>query len=215
MTLKDTDEGDWKGVERLAVGHALLANEPLALTTRRLADATGKDRSNVGRTVRALVDAGLLVPEPASKRKGAPGKQPQHAYRLADSHRAQLEAALEQQPEPGTLGSGLQFVLAGASESRLPALLEALSDPDAASQLAWSAQLDSSPQEYLLVFDGPTASRDANSLVSVLAAAGVPARRGSVGAVTVGPRFLREARQATDMATRTSIRRRTRQAAAG
>lgn len=215
MTLEAGSDAGWRSRERLAVGRALLAAEPAAMTARELAEAVGKNQSNVRRTANAMVDADLLVAEQAPLRHTGSGRQPKVVYRLADAERRRLRTILDARNDLGTLAEGLEVVLADASGARLPALLAVMTEPEAAPQLAWSALVDGEPQEYLFAFEGPGARSGATSLVAVLAAADIPSRRASIAGVVAGHRFLAEARQATTAATRVAIRQATRRAATG
>jgi DNA-binding MarR family transcriptional regulator len=213
MTRKD-DKG-WAGEDRLAIGRALLRLHPQPSTARELAEATGKDRSNVGRTVESMAAADLLVRERPPRHRSGPGRQPKWAYRLADSEKEKLERSLTISANPGALRKGQQLVLAAATGPRFAELLEAIVDAEAASQLAWSALIDGDPQECLAAFEGSTAVSLANELVAVLSRAGIPSRRVTVAQVSIGHEFLEEANRATRSATGTAIRLATRRASAG
>lgn len=215
MTLKDDRDSDWRPLARQGIGRALLAAGPGGLAARELAEATGKDPSNVRRTARAMADADLLTVGKPAQPEGGRGRPSTAAYRLAAGERERLEAILETGGGLGILGPGLQIVIADAAGARLADLQEVIAEPEAAPQLAWSAIVDGQPQEYLLAFEGPVAASAATKLVTVLTKAGIPSRRASVAGVTAGHRFLAEAREASSAAARVAIRQATRRAATG
>lgn len=212
MTLEGSER--WRGT-RLELAQTFLAVHPRPTTAPELAEATGRDPSNVRKAVQSMVGEGLLTIEKPVRRQGGSGMQAREAYRLEDAEVQQVEALLATKVVPGALEQGLQLVVAEASPARLSDLMAVVTEPEATSQLAWSAAIDGEPQTYLFAFEGVAAVAVATTLAAVLNESGIPSRRATVAQVSAGHRFLSEAGRTATAVSRISIRQATRRAAMG
>jgi DNA-binding MarR family transcriptional regulator len=196
----------------ILIGRALLLATRDALTATELADATGRDPSNLKKVADAMVDAGLLTRETPAHRANRRGRRPRSAYALDPTGREALERLLAQTTEAGRLRPGQQLVFAELGDPHIEDLLHVIGDSGAATQATWSALCDGDRQEYMIAFEGDGSDQLAVDLMAALSAAKIRVRRASVSNVRPISETLEQARRATRAAERSRLRQRTRQA---
>jgi len=172
----------WQGEVRFAVGRALLAAHPGALTAARLAAATGRDQSNIRKVAEILAEEGLIEPRtPVASDRGQ-GRQPKFAYALREGAREELEAALQGQVEKGKMLPSQQVVFVEAGE-KMDVLLDVLAEEGTAARGSWAALCDGSRQELIIAFEGSDAVNASLDLMTIFSSAGLEASRGSISLV--------------------------------
>ena len=209
--MDQDDQSRWHGA-RLALGQALLTSSQEYLTASELAEATGKDASNVGKLAERMVADGLLRSREPRRIGGHRGRRPSKEYALMAGGRVRLDELLETRI-PGALCRGQQLILAEVDQRTYGDLLLVLSDTSVLSQATWSALWHGDRQEYVIAFgddDGLV-----GDMAAALDAAGIPFRRTTVVNVGSAQQLVAQARRASRTAERTRLRQRTRRAAAG
>jgi DNA-binding MarR family transcriptional regulator len=205
---------DWSRPAELLIGRALLLAARDVLTAAELADATGRNPSNLKKVADEMVDTGLLTRETPTVDANRRGRRPRSAYALGPGARTALERHLAQTIEPGRLGPGQQLVFAEFADPGIEDLLHVISNSGAAGQATWSALCDGDRQEYVIAFDGDGSDRLAVDLMAALSAAKIRVRRTSVSQVRPMSEMLEQARRALRAAERSRLRQRTRRAGA-
>lgn len=171
----------WSGEVRLAIGKALLAH-PEGLTAKQLAEATGRDPSNLRKVAEMMIEAGLVGHRPPRTSGTVRGRQPTAAYALEGDVADELRAALRDQLEDGQLRPSQQIVRVEAGE-KIGTLMDVLAEEGTAARGAWAAISDGDRQEMVIAFDGSDAVNASLDLMAVFSAAGLQASRSTISLV--------------------------------
>jgi hypothetical protein len=203
----------WHRATWREIGRVLLAHGGVPMTATDIAKKTRKDQSNTRKLARAMARHGLIDEVRPNKTASSRGRPPETAFALAEQHVESLEEALTASIEPGTLRRGQQLVLAEASSDGHADLLDALTEAGFGARGRWSALIDGDRQEYVMVFEGEDAARDAIDLMGMLAAAEMRCRRITVTDVLPAHELVARSRETARNARRLRLRRETRRAA--
>ena len=195
---------------RLAIAKALL-DSPRPLTPGELARKTRRDQSNVRRMAGQMAAEGLLVRYPPGDAGRRVGRKPTAAYGLASGEKAALESHLKNDRPPGTLRNGQQLVFASIDGQQLLDVMEVMAKRGSASEIDWTASVDGSRQERMMVFEGEDALERADDLMAALTALKVECSRGSIADIATGKRSIEKAKRVSAIAAETALDQASRQ----
>jgi hypothetical protein len=198
----------WRGEVRLAIGKALLAH-PAGLTAKQLAEATGRDPSNLRKVAETMIEAELVGRCPPRTSGTVRGRQPTAAYALAGDAEGELRAALRDHLESGQLRPSQQIVWVEAGE-KFDTLMNVLAEEETAARGAWAAISDGARQEMMIAFDGSDAVDASLDLMAIFSAAGLQASRSNLSLVEGIADLIKSAQRRHDLASRGAARRRAR-----
>jgi hypothetical protein len=197
---------------RVSIGHALLATVG-AVTANQLAASLRKNQSNVKKEADRAARLGLITlcsdpPPPATQ-----GRPARTAYRLTSKQRSRAGAELPKwtPSQPGAIGRlqrGQELVAATAAPPHTSDLLHVIAEAEEAQKAAWLALCG---EEMLFAFDGPDPVSSAFALLTLLDAAEIPARRGTISQVDATRNAVERARDTVERSRTARARRRTRQ----
>jgi hypothetical protein len=182
------------------------------LVAGRVAEALGRDASNIAGLLKGLVGDGLVTVQLPERRERV-GRPPKDAYALSPQGEAELIKAI--QPSVGKLADGDHIVLADASVASLPELLHLLADAECAARGAWSFLLTGMGREQAVAFRGRHAASDAADLLSVLAGARIRSRHVIVTDLQSATDLRADARRRAREAQRAQLASDTRRATTG
>jgi hypothetical protein len=187
------------------IGRALLAADQ-PQTPRQIAEALGRDSSNVKADLEEMREEGLVERGAPPARTGKPGRPTAATWALAAAHVSALETAIQSASAVGAINRGQQVVFASAAGRPLPELLDVLADAQMTAGASWSALLDGGRQEFMVVFDGRDSAEQAIQFEAALSRVDVPAHRAAVTRVQRSDELVKRAARASRAARRARMR---------
>jgi hypothetical protein len=216
----------WGSPQRRDLAIAIRDAGGLGLTPTQLARITQRRPQNLTAGLSALTAAGMLSrssnsPRPANQT----GHWPRYRYALTPNGIAALAAStaapaaattsrrapLDSSAASGLLKPGDNIVWIEMAAA-LPEIWHVLADAEVVGRACWTAVSDGQPQEYAVTFRGQTAVADSIELMTLLAAARIPARRAAVTSVAGANSLREDARRHANAVRRTRLARDTREA---
>ncbi len=153
------------------------------MTAAQLAQATGRNQSNLKKKADELVREGALEAiQPSIGSVGQPGPRPKTAFAFSAGERKRFEEMRLGEDNLGVLEEDVHLVVVDAKTEE-GVLSEVLAQADVVNEAAWSAFLDGEQPELTIAFRGSEAVEDSRDLMAILSDAKLKARRASVANV--------------------------------
>jgi hypothetical protein len=181
------------------------------MTAGEIADAAGKDASNMKKLADEMVAEGILQATAPPALNGQPGRPARTAYTFADGEREHFEALADEESELGLLEVGLQVVMVDA-DKEIEALSEVLSQGDAVRGAVWAVNLDGEQSKVLIMFRGPNAVDDSLDLMGIFRDAELEAKRSTVTKLATPKELVKSEQRRKRRVDRNRVQRRAMQA---